>query len=100
MFWIKGKDKEWKQFVHNRVREIRQLVPPKHWSHCPGKENPADLPSCGVSPKELETSLHWKHGPEWLPNMSLVDKGCEDTMMPVECANEMKANDHTLTVYW
>ena len=22
MFWIKGEDKEWKQFVHNRVREI------------------------------------------------------------------------------
>ena len=34
--------------------------------------------------------------PEWLPKMSL-DKGCEDTMMPVECADEMKARDHTLT---
>ena len=27
LYWIKGKDKEWKQFVNHRVAEIRQLLP-------------------------------------------------------------------------
>ena len=43
LYWIKGIGKEWKPFVENRVNEIRRLVPPQHWSHCPGRENPADL---------------------------------------------------------
>ncbi len=28
LHWIKGTDREWKQFVENTVREIRRLVPP------------------------------------------------------------------------
>ena len=53
-------DQGWRQgveqFVYNRVKEIQELVPPKYWLHCPKKESPADLPSCGVSPKEMESS--------------------------------------------
>ena len=48
LFWIKGQDKEWKQFVENCVIEIRQLVPLECWKHCPGEINPTDLPSRGV----------------------------------------------------
>ena len=47
LYWIKRTEKEWKPFVENRVTEIRKLVPPTFWSHCPGRENPADLPSHG-----------------------------------------------------
>ena len=96
LFWIRGKGKEWKQFVYNRVKEIRELVPPKYWSHCPGKENPADLPSRGVSPKELEFSAVWRHGPDWLPKKSVEDSN-DELMMPEECVSEMKAKECTLT---
>ena len=34
LYWIKGEGKQWKQFVHNRVTEIRRLVAVQHWSHC------------------------------------------------------------------
>ena len=64
LFWIQGEGKELKPFVHNRVKEIRELVSVNHWSHCPGKDNPADIPSRSVSPKELEVSLLWRHGPD------------------------------------
>ena len=32
LFWIQGEGKEWKPFVHNRVKEIRELVSVNHWS--------------------------------------------------------------------
>jgi len=48
--------------------EIRQLVPAINWSHCPGKDNPADLYSRGISPRELQG---WIDGPQWLPKISL-----------------------------
>ena len=95
LFWIRGKGKEWKQFVYNRVKEIQELVSPKHWSHCPGKDNPADLPSRGVSPKELESSSVWRHGPDWLPKIS-VEEGNDELTMPEECVSEMKAKERTL----
>ena len=100
LYWIQGEGKEWKQFVHNRVTEIRQLVPAANWSHCPGRDNPADIPSCGVSPKELEMSLLWKHGPDWLRSIPSVRRS-EETIMPEECVDEMKVKvmpSHSLLI--
>ena len=88
LFWIRGEGKAWKPFVHNRVKEIRGLVPASHWFHCPGKENPADIPSRGVSPKELELSLLWRHGPDWLPRILSGERG-EEVTMPEEYVVEM-----------
>jgi len=53
LYWIQGVDKEWKPFVQNRVRDIRHKVAPDHWFHCPGVENPADIPSRGATVDEL-----------------------------------------------
>ena len=64
--WIHGMNKDWKPFVQNRVEEIRRLVPAKQWRHCPGKGNPADLPSRGMLPAELTDSSLWFIGPSWL----------------------------------
>ena len=55
--WIRGFDKEWKQFVENRVREIHSLVAEKCWYHCAGNVNPADLPSRGADLSELGTCI-------------------------------------------
>ena len=63
--WIQN-DKPWKQYVRQRVQEIRQLTPRERWRHCPGSENPADLPSRGLSANELINSQVWWEGPEFL----------------------------------
>jgi len=69
LYWVQGGYKDWS--VNNRVTEIRHLVPAINWSHCPGKDNPVDLPSRGISPRELQSNQAWIHGPQWLPKISL-----------------------------
>ena len=34
-------------------------VPPESWGHCPGIENPADLPSRGMKAEALKQSEIW-----------------------------------------
>ena len=63
--WVKGGHQEWKQFVPNRVDEIRRLVPASAWSYCSTLCNTADLPSRGVSRSNLTSSI-WFTGPTWL----------------------------------
>ena len=93
LYWIKGVDKEWKQFIENRVMEIRKLVPVECWMHCPGKENPADLPSRGMSVEELMNSHLWFNGPSWLIDGTTVTHSFEEDSIPEECIAEMKVND-------
>ena len=88
LYWIRG-TKEWKLFVKNRVTEIRQQVPSEHWSHCPCSQNPADLPSRGLSPLELSVNQLWRRGPEWLQE-GLTPASQEGTpSMPPECIPEL-----------
>ena len=94
LFWIQS-DKEWKQFVQNRVNEIRKLTPPKSWSHCPGKHNPANVPSRVLTPLELSVNTLWRNGPDWLRN---GEEECnQDSLeMPEECTTEMQSADRKL----
>ena len=45
--------------VENSVVEIRSLVPPDCWQHCPGMENPADIPLRGLIPTEFEEKMEF-----------------------------------------
>ena len=67
--WIQREDKKYRQFVQNRVVEIRMNTSKDAWYHVPGKENIADLPSRGCNPSALDdeqTQRRWLRGPEWL----------------------------------
>ena len=88
LFWIQGVEKIWKAFVQNWVSEIRKLISPDCWHHCSGRDNPADLPSRGLTPHELVASQLWRNGPDWLKS----ELSCKhlDVQMPEECKTEMK----------
>lgn len=62
LHWILGGG-DYKQFVANRVRKIREHSDVV-WRHVPTQDNPADLASRGGLVTE-ENQLWWK-GPEWL----------------------------------
>ena len=66
LHWIRGAASQWKPFVANRVIEIQSLLDPSVWRYCPGPQNPADLPTRGVSASQLRESHLWWKGPSWL----------------------------------
>ena len=96
LYWIVGHGKEWKQFVNNRVLEIRELVPVGCWHHCPGIDNPVDIPLRGLSPTELSASRLWHCGPDWLQEAS--DESPVVKEMPTGCLTEVKSKAHSLLV--
>ena len=92
LYWICGTGREWKPFVQNRVNEIRRNVHPDSWSHCPGKTNPADLPSRGLTMLELSVSRLWSVGPEWLSAGVSPCLELELTAMPEAYSTELRAS--------
>ena len=59
LYWIRGVDCVWKQFVQHRVVDIGNLLPNASWHHCPGVDNLADLSSRGVKPADLAKNELW-----------------------------------------
>ena len=106
LFWIQGQAQSWKQFVQNRVVVIRSLVCAELWRHCPGKTNPADIPSRGTSASELVENPLWLYGPDFLRSsqepVEVADTDPLDSFLsiPEECQLEMRQSvlQHSLTV--
>ena len=95
LYWIRGYDKEWKQFVENRVREIRTLIPVECWHHCRGDVNPADLPSRGVEGTEPSAIGSWLKVPQHVCEPDQEPCNPELNTIPEACAMELKAGDRT-----
>ena len=62
--WIKQGPRVGGVFVANRVEEITAVG--GVWSWVPTNENPADLPTRGMTVVQLSLSKIWWNGPEWL----------------------------------
>ncbi|GFV32058.1 uncharacterized protein TNCV_21161 [Trichonephila clavipes] len=64
--WLSSPPRNWKPFVANRTSKILDIIPSKQWRYVPSKENPANLGSTGISPKDLPDCSLWWEGPPWL----------------------------------
>ncbi|XP_058455678.1 uncharacterized protein LOC131432993 [Malaya genurostris] len=64
--WLKAAPSCWKTFVGNRVSKIQESTTGYPWNHVPGKENPADELSRGLTPYELLNQKRWWTGPTWI----------------------------------
>ena len=87
--WIRNEKS--KQYVNQRVKEIRNLTDKESWNHCPGAMNPADLPSRGIRVDEMVSNPLWWNGPAFLqqpeeewPNLGYqeeIDKAAENEVV-------------------
>ena len=68
LYWILGKPVS-TVFVKNRVAEIKAL-PNVQFRYVPTADNPADLPTRGVSFDGFGENSLWWHGPHWLADQA------------------------------
>lgn len=66
LHWINKQPSQLQPFVANRVAEIQKLSTGITWRHVRGKDNPSDLISRGITPRELIGNSFWFQGPEFL----------------------------------
>ncbi|XP_044582991.1 uncharacterized protein LOC123264009 [Cotesia glomerata] len=64
--WVNNHPSRWKEFVHNRVNFIQEALPSAQWRFVPGRLNPADCATRGLTPSELINHSLWWNGPSWL----------------------------------
>ena len=66
LYWIRGRGRQFRPFVANRIGEIQRQSSPEQWQYVESKENPADLCSRGLSAHSLMESQLWWNGPQFL----------------------------------
>lgn len=66
LWWIRGRGRDFRSFVANRIGEVQMYTEPSQWQHVPTDQNPADLCTRGVTPNQLVENALWWIGPEWL----------------------------------
>ncbi|XP_064465197.1 uncharacterized protein LOC135376605 [Ornithodoros turicata] len=97
--WIKGSALRWKQFVCNRVTEIQTATDPAAWRHCPGEQNPADLPTRDESMEKLLHSKIWFRGPAWLSESAeLWPSGTHEPLVNEETVEAERVKTQVLFV--
>ena len=65
------------------------------FKHCPGRDNPANIPSRGMSPTDLMMEPSWLNGPNWLYKSQGDELESQDPSVPEECLSEMKGTQDT-----
>lgn len=68
--WIAGQPCQWKTFVANRITEIQDKTQNASWRHVKSEDNPADVISRGLEPRQLANCSIWWNGPKWLAHKS------------------------------
>ena len=66
LYWMKGMCKQFKQFIENRVSEVRKHTQVDTCCHVPGILNPADIPTRGLDATEFVQSEIWFKGPDFI----------------------------------
>jgi len=64
--WLTVTHDTFKQYVSNRVHQVRTLLPSCQWRHVSSEMNPADCPSRGLMPSELPHHQLYLQGPALL----------------------------------
>ncbi|MEO1633003.1 MAG: A17 family peptidase, partial [Bacteroidota bacterium] len=89
--WITNERSQWKVFVANRVKKIRNRSELKQWFWVPTAENPADLPSRGRLATQLRDEWEfWHRGPSFLEGDWPEQPCLRKYQVPAEAAKEVR----------
>ena len=66
LWWIRGRSRDYKPFVANRIGEIHRGSNPAQWRYVPTDLNPADYVARGRTARQLENDNLWWNGPDFL----------------------------------
>lgn len=64
--WVTQSPHKWTPFVATRVTKIQDSAPGVIWNHIRSEQNPADLATRGMTPRELLNNSLWFFGPRFL----------------------------------
>lgn len=64
--WLNSQNIRLKAYVSNRVTQILDLSEATQWNHVKSEENPADICSRGLRPRQMQETVLWWNGPGWL----------------------------------
>ena len=63
-----------------------------------GKDNPADFPFQGISPRKVQSNEFWLHGPPWLLAISPMQPDDEMDMPQEELKGKDDSSSHSLMI--
>ena len=66
LWWIRGRSREFKPFIANKIGEIQSRTNQEQWRYVPTSLNPANILSRGMSAVMLSDCDKWWKGPEFL----------------------------------
>ena len=66
--YLQNEGRRFHEYIAVRVTEIRDSSSPNQWRHIPGRDNPADEASRGLTASKLTPDSRWFHGPTFLHN--------------------------------
>ena len=66
LWWVRGRSRNFKPFVANRIGEIQTSTDPKQWRYVPTSVSPADMLSRGMHANELAKCDSWWRGSAYL----------------------------------
>ena len=66
LWWIRKPSRSFRPSIADRVGEIHDSSSPTQWRHVNTHQNPADLPTRGMSVTEIKRSEMWWKGPNFL----------------------------------
>ena len=89
--YILNESRRFHVFVANRIGVIHELTCSEQWYHIAGKDNPADVVSRGIGPRDLDVGS-WFSGPKFLRSGDgfLCDRGQDSVLQSDD--PEVKAN--------
>ena len=64
--WIRSGSIHPDIFIANRISVVRELTEVSMWEHVSSAENPADIPSRGMSLLKLKDMPIWRYGPDFI----------------------------------